>query len=141
MTPLPVPPLLDASDLHREYRVGSGRGPFGGKAILRAVDGVSFQIQAGRTLGLVGESGCGKSTTGKLALGLIPPTSGTVRFDGAAMPKPASPAWRGPRAPKQKGFPEPPGGPRPAPPRGGPQNGHPRCPQARPQPPGAGKRA
>ncbi|MEK7687416.1 MAG: ATP-binding cassette domain-containing protein, partial [Pseudomonadota bacterium] len=86
--------LLKAIDLRREYRVQTGRGPFAAKAVLRAVDGVSFEIEAGRTLGLVGESGCGKSTTGKLALGLIPPTSGTVRHRGVAMPPAGSTAWR-----------------------------------------------
>ncbi len=49
---------------------------------VRAVDGVSFDLREGRTLALVGESGCGKTTTGKALLQLIPPTSGTVRFDG-----------------------------------------------------------
>jgi len=86
--------LLKAIDLRREYRVHTGRGPFAGKAILRAVDGVSFEIEAGRTLGLVGESGCGKSTTGKLALGLIAPTSGSVHYRGVAMPAAGSTPWR-----------------------------------------------
>ena len=86
--------LLEASELRRHYQVRAGRGPFAAKAILRAVDGVSLRIEAGRTLGLVGESGCGKSTTGKLVLGLIPPTSGTVRYDGADMPPTGSAAWR-----------------------------------------------
>ncbi len=49
---------------------------------VRAVDGISFDIPAGRTLALVGESGCGKTTAGKALLQLVPPTAGSVRFDG-----------------------------------------------------------
>jgi oligopeptide transport system ATP-binding protein len=49
---------------------------------VRAVDGVSFKLSRGETLGLVGESGCGKSTTGRAIIRLIKPTKGTVRFDG-----------------------------------------------------------
>ena len=86
--------LLEVTDLRRYYKVRAGGGPFAAKALLRAVDGVSFRIEAGRTLGLVGESGCGKSTTGKLALGLIAPTSGSVRYAGAAMPPTGGPEWR-----------------------------------------------
>jgi peptide/nickel transport system ATP-binding protein len=49
---------------------------------VKAVDGVSFQVRRGRTLGLVGESGCGKTTTGRAILRLVRPTAGTVRFRG-----------------------------------------------------------
>jgi peptide/nickel transport system ATP-binding protein len=86
--------LLEAIELRRHYAVRTRRGAFAAKSLLRAVDGVSFRIEAGRTLGLVGESGCGKSTTGKLALGLIAPSSGEVRCEGTPMPAPGSAAWR-----------------------------------------------
>jgi peptide/nickel transport system ATP-binding protein len=65
---------------------------------VRAVDGVSLSVQRGRTLGIVGESGCGKSTTGRLALGLERPDTGTVRFEGSPLPPPGSRAWRRLRA-------------------------------------------
>jgi oligopeptide/dipeptide ABC transporter ATP-binding protein len=73
-------PLLEAQELVKHYRIGGGLGR--PSQVVRAVDGVSFQIRAGRTLGLVGESGCGKSTTGRVLLNLEPPTSGHVIFDG-----------------------------------------------------------
>jgi len=60
-----------------------GGGLFGGRAgVVRAVDGVSFEIRRGETLGLVGESGCGKTTTGRCILQLERPTSGQVFFEG-----------------------------------------------------------
>ena len=58
-------------------------GIFGGdRGVVRAVDGISFTIERGRTLGVVGESGCGKTTTAKLVLGLEDPTGGAIRFEG-----------------------------------------------------------
>jgi peptide/nickel transport system ATP-binding protein len=57
-------------------------------AIVRAVDGVSFEIGRGRTFSLVGESGCGKSTVARLVVGLYRPTRGTIRFDGIDMSRP-----------------------------------------------------
>jgi peptide/nickel transport system ATP-binding protein/oligopeptide transport system ATP-binding protein len=74
-------PVLEVRDLVKHYSVGGsffGRG----RKQLRAVDGVSFSIGQGETLGLVGESGCGKSTVGKAVLRLVEPTSGHVSLEG-----------------------------------------------------------
>jgi len=73
--------LLKVENLYKAFKVSANR-PGAAKQSLRAVDGVSFEIKSGETLGLVGESGCGKSTTGKLLLRLIEPDSGTIQFDG-----------------------------------------------------------
>lgn len=67
--------LLEVQDLTVHF-------PLGGGQVVRAVDGVSLHVEAGETLGLVGESGCGKSTTGRALLRLIPATGGNVSFDG-----------------------------------------------------------
>jgi oligopeptide transport system ATP-binding protein len=73
--------LLEVRDLVKHYPVSTGF--FGRHAgVVRAVDGVSFTIRRGETLGLVGESGCGKTTTGRCVLQLERPTSGSVRFEG-----------------------------------------------------------
>jgi oligopeptide/dipeptide ABC transporter ATP-binding protein len=76
--------LLEAHHLTKHFPLR--RGLFS-KALgaVRAVDGVSFTIEPGRTLGVVGESGCGKSTTAKLVLKLEEPTGGEIRFDGQSL--------------------------------------------------------
>ena len=73
--------LLDVQDLRKYFPIRRG---FLGRSVaqVRAVDGVSFRLQRGETLGLVGESGCGKSTTGRAILRLIEPTGGRLFFDG-----------------------------------------------------------
>lgn len=73
-------PLVEVRDLKKYYPVKKGIWARE-SATLRAVDGVSFEIQRGRTLGLVGESGCGKSTVARLILRLVEPTAGEVYFD------------------------------------------------------------
>ena len=73
--------ILEVRDLVKHFQVGGGL--FGGRpAVVKAVDGVSFSIRRGETLGLVGESGCGKTTTGRCVLRLDVPTSGQVIFEG-----------------------------------------------------------
>ncbi len=81
MSATTTPPLLEVRDLKVHFPVRAG--------VLqrvvdyrKAVDGVSFSIRPGETLGLVGESGCGKTTVGRAVLRLIPATGGSVRFDG-----------------------------------------------------------
>jgi oligopeptide/dipeptide ABC transporter ATP-binding protein len=74
-------PLLDIVDLKKHFPVR--RSAFGRRSgWVRAVDGVSFQVRPGETLGLVGESGCGKSTVARMILRLIEPTAGAIRFNG-----------------------------------------------------------
>jgi oligopeptide/dipeptide ABC transporter ATP-binding protein len=75
-------PLIDVEDLKVHYVVRGGGWLVRSRHTLHAVDGVSFQIDPGETLGLVGESGCGKSTTGRTILFLERPTWGTVRLAG-----------------------------------------------------------
>jgi len=74
-------PLFEARGLIKHFPVGGG--VFGrGKGVVRAVDDIAFAIEPGRTLGVVGESGCGKTTTAKLVLRLEKPTAGQILFEG-----------------------------------------------------------
>ncbi|WP_238365725.1 ABC transporter ATP-binding protein [Mesobacterium pallidum] len=77
--------LIEVRDLEVHFNVGSGTLGSGNARRLRAVDGVTFDILRGETLGLVGESGCGKSTVGRALLRLTDPTAGRVLFDGQDM--------------------------------------------------------
>jgi oligopeptide/dipeptide ABC transporter ATP-binding protein len=81
LSAFPVP-LLDVDGLKVHYTVRGEGWLVRQRNTLRAVDDVSFEIREGETLGLVGESGCGKSTTGRTVLHLERPTSGTIRFRG-----------------------------------------------------------
>jgi peptide/nickel transport system ATP-binding protein len=74
--------LLELRNLTKVFPLGESVFGGGAKAVVRAVDEVSLDIHSGETLGLVGESGSGKSTLGRLALRLVEPTSGSIRFDG-----------------------------------------------------------
>jgi oligopeptide/dipeptide ABC transporter ATP-binding protein len=72
-------PLLEARGLTKHFPVGRG---FLGGGVVRAVDDIAFAIEPGQTLGVVGESGCGKTTTAKLVLRLEKPTAGQILFEG-----------------------------------------------------------
>ncbi len=103
-----VPPrsLVEVRDLELHFPVF--RGVFRRRVgAVRAVDGVSFDIREGETLGLVGESGCGKSTTGRAILQLVRPTSGSVRFSGEEMTELEGEALRERRREMQMIFQDP----------------------------------
>ena len=74
--------LLSVEDLKVHFPVGGGGWFDGSPQVVKAVDGISLTVRRGEVLGLVGESGCGKSTTGRALLRLVPITSGRVLYDG-----------------------------------------------------------
>ena len=77
----PAQPLLTVRGLVKHFPL-KGKGLGGERAVVRAVDGVDFVVRKGETLGVVGESGCGKSTTARLLMHLIEPGAGEIVFDG-----------------------------------------------------------
>jgi peptide/nickel transport system ATP-binding protein len=79
--------LLEVRDLRKHFPVKSGIVFKRRVAAVKAVDGISFSVRKGETLGLVGESGCGKTTTGRMVMKLLEPTSGTIIFEGQDVTK------------------------------------------------------
>ena len=99
--------LLEARHIAREFLVRRPGDLLGRKRVLRAVDGVDITVTQGRTLGIVGESGCGKSTLGRLLLGMLAPTSGTLRFEGRPLRAREDAGWRQQRRRLQMIFQDP----------------------------------
>jgi len=75
-------PILEALAVSKSFALRDNGHPGGPKRLLKAVDQVSLALAPGETLGIAGESGCGKSTMAKLLTGLLPPDNGTIRFEG-----------------------------------------------------------
>lgn len=100
--------ILELRDVVRHYRLAQRR-LFGAVSRVHAVNGVSFSVRPGETIGLVGESGCGKSTLARLALGIEPPTSGDILFEGRSITDLPAAEWRGIRRRMQMIFQDPAG--------------------------------
>jgi oligopeptide transport system ATP-binding protein len=104
----PVAPLLSVRDLKVHFELASeAPWPWAPRRVLKAVDGVSFDIFPGETLGVVGESGCGKSTLARAMLNLIPATSGSLMWQGQEMCGAKADAWQGLRKSVQMIFQDP----------------------------------
>src|SRR5215813_4237687 len=100
-------PLLSVQDLKVHFDV-TRKGLFGGPtAVVKAVDGVTFDLKPGETLGLVGESGCGKSTLGRAVLRLLPATAGRVVWLGQDLAQLSHEAMRQKRQQMQIVFQDP----------------------------------
>ena len=103
--------LISARNLTLNYNSG---GLFGGKSTFRAVNSLNLDIRRGENLGLVGESGCGKSSVGRLLLGLERPSGGEVMYNGESLNKVSASRWKELRASMQVVFQDPLGSLNPA---------------------------
>jgi ABC-type oligopeptide transport system ATPase subunit len=99
--------LLAVESLRKEFPVRGGLGRAGGHDVHTAVDGISFSVRRGETLGIIGESGSGKSTTARCILRLIEPTSGSIRFRGQEITDMSRRSFRGVRRHMQIVFQNP----------------------------------
>jgi ABC-type glutathione transport system ATPase component len=99
-------PLLEVTHLTKHYAMRSGLFG-GGRGAVHAVDDVSFTIALGETLGLVGESGCGKSTIARTVLGLTAPTAGAIAWRGERIDRLRAAAMRPYRQALQAVFQDP----------------------------------
>jgi oligopeptide transport system ATP-binding protein len=99
-------PLLSVRQLVRHFRRRRAH-PFDRPDVVRAVDGIDFELAHGETLSIVGESGCGKTTTGRLVLGIDDPTSGSVFFEGKDVSRLPDAEWRALRLDLQMIFQDP----------------------------------
>jgi oligopeptide transport system ATP-binding protein len=87
--------LLSVKNLRVHFPIrGDSAWPWTPTRVLKAVDGVSFDLHAGETLGIVGESGCGKSTLARALLNLVPITEGSVVWHGDEMRGASAQAWQ-----------------------------------------------
>ena len=101
-----IKPLLKVENLKKYFPIKKGiLGRVAGQ--IKAVDDISFYVNEGETLGIVGESGCGKSTTGRCLLRLLEPTEGTVEFDGKDITKLSAEEMRKTRRDIQMVFQDP----------------------------------
>jgi len=101
-------PLLSVRDLQVHFKVASDSPwPWAKPQLLKAVDGLSFDVFPGETLGIVGESGCGKSTLARAMLNLIPATAGSIIWQGQEMRGAGAPEWHALRKSVQMIFQDP----------------------------------